>query len=263
MLNGRLVVVGVFCIGWDWGFVVSLSIFPSFIHFFFFCFFALCQAGAEGLMVFDSHGGQLSPAMYKVSIIFIFINFSFSSLSFSFLSQEFSLPFLKDIVKRVKEGIKNRWEELKVERRAAREERKKKEQEKKEEDKQENDDDKMQIDEEQQQREKEQEEYEEGECPFVPMGVFSKGSHYALEMLSESGYDIVGLDWTIDPSEAVKRTGNKVFFSFLFFSFLFFSFFFSVFLSDFVFIFIYFFQTGVPSRKLGPLCFVRSPWSCS
>lgn len=38
----------------------------------------------------------------------------------------------------------------------------------------------------------------------VPMTVFAKGGHYALESLSKSGYDVVGLDWTIKPQEARK-----------------------------------------------------------
>lgn len=38
--------------------------------------------------------------------------------------------------------------------------------------------------------------------------VFAKGGHYALETLSQSGYDVVGLDWTIDPSQARKICGS-------------------------------------------------------
>jgi len=33
----------------------------------------------------------------------------------------------------------------------------------------------------------------------VPMVVFAKGGHYAINELSKSGYNVVGLDWTIDP----------------------------------------------------------------
>ncbi|XP_063283777.1 uroporphyrinogen decarboxylase isoform X2 [Pelobates fuscus] len=36
----------------------------------------------------------------------------------------------------------------------------------------------------------------------VPMIVFAKDAHYALENLSQSGYEVVGLDWTIRPQEA-------------------------------------------------------------
>ena len=31
--------------------------------------------------------------------------------------------------------------------------------------------------------------------------VFAKGAHYALGELSTSGYDVLGLDWTIDPRD--------------------------------------------------------------
>jgi len=44
----------------------------------------------------------------------------------------------------------------------------------------------------------------------VPMTVFAKGGHYALKELGESGYDVVGLDWTIDPVEARKLVGKNV-----------------------------------------------------
>uniref|UniRef100_A0A3Q2Q2V0 Uroporphyrinogen decarboxylase n=1 Tax=Fundulus heteroclitus TaxID=8078 RepID=A0A3Q2Q2V0_FUNHE len=40
--------------------------------------------------------------------------------------------------------------------------------------------------------------------------VFAKDAHYALEELSESHYEVVGLDWTIDPRAARERTGGKV-----------------------------------------------------
>ncbi|CCX10858.1 Uroporphyrinogen decarboxylase [Pyronema domesticum] len=44
----------------------------------------------------------------------------------------------------------------------------------------------------------------------VPMTVFAKGAWYALEDLCESGYDVVGLDWTFDPAEAVKIARGRV-----------------------------------------------------
>ncbi|XP_077472319.1 uroporphyrinogen decarboxylase isoform X1 [Stigmatopora argus] len=44
----------------------------------------------------------------------------------------------------------------------------------------------------------------------VPMIVFAKDAHYALEDLSQSHYNVVGLDWTIDPRSARERTGGKV-----------------------------------------------------
>ncbi|XP_077981238.1 uroporphyrinogen decarboxylase-like [Glandiceps talaboti] len=44
----------------------------------------------------------------------------------------------------------------------------------------------------------------------VPMIVFAKGAHYALEELSESSYDVVGLDWTMKPKVARQQVGGKV-----------------------------------------------------
>ncbi|XP_072560511.1 uroporphyrinogen decarboxylase isoform X2 [Paramormyrops kingsleyae] len=44
----------------------------------------------------------------------------------------------------------------------------------------------------------------------VPMIVFAKDGHYALEDLAESHYEVVGLDWTIDPRSARERTGGKI-----------------------------------------------------
>lgn len=44
----------------------------------------------------------------------------------------------------------------------------------------------------------------------VPMTVFAKGAWYALDSLCDSGYDVVGLDWTHDPAEAVKIARGRV-----------------------------------------------------
>uniref|UniRef100_A0A4W3I9E7 Uroporphyrinogen decarboxylase n=1 Tax=Callorhinchus milii TaxID=7868 RepID=A0A4W3I9E7_CALMI len=44
----------------------------------------------------------------------------------------------------------------------------------------------------------------------VPMIVFAKDGHYALEDLSESGYEVVGLDWTIQPKVAREKLGKNV-----------------------------------------------------
>jgi len=37
---------------------------------------------------------------------------------------------------------------------------------------------------------------------FFVQVIFAKGAHYALTSLGESGYDVVGLDWTMDPKNA-------------------------------------------------------------
>ncbi|CAG8593392.1 15370_t:CDS:2 [Funneliformis mosseae] len=44
----------------------------------------------------------------------------------------------------------------------------------------------------------------------VPMTIFCKGSWYALESLSDIGYDTISLDWTIDPAYAKSVTKGKV-----------------------------------------------------
>jgi uroporphyrinogen decarboxylase len=42
--------------------------------------------------------------------------------------------------------------------------------------------------------------------PVVPMTVFPRGSHYSLEVLAlRTVYDVVSLDWTIDPARARHR----------------------------------------------------------
>ncbi len=38
--------------------------------------------------------------------------------------------------------------------------------------------------------------------PEVPTIVFAKGAHYALDVLAASAYDVIGLDWTMDPAKA-------------------------------------------------------------
>ncbi|KAF8469518.1 uroporphyrinogen decarboxylase-like protein [Kalaharituber pfeilii] len=44
----------------------------------------------------------------------------------------------------------------------------------------------------------------------VPMTVFAKSAWYALDALCDSGYSVVGLDWTHDPAEAVKIANGRV-----------------------------------------------------
>ncbi|KAI9700500.1 MAG: Uroporphyrinogen decarboxylase in heme biosynthesis [Bogoriella megaspora] len=46
----------------------------------------------------------------------------------------------------------------------------------------------------------------------VPMIVFAKGASYALERLCESNYDVIGLDWLLDPAEAyaIAQKAGKV-----------------------------------------------------
>ncbi|EAU84308.1 uroporphyrinogen decarboxylase [Coprinopsis cinerea okayama7 len=51
----------------------------------------------------------------------------------------------------------------------------------------------------------------EAGLPDVPLTLFAKGANYALKKLAdESGYDVLGLDWCIDPAEARRIVGDKV-----------------------------------------------------
>jgi len=49
-----------------------------------------------------------------------------------------------------------------------------------------------------------------GGFPHIPCIVFAKGAHYALEELGKSKYDVIGLDWTIDPKIAREKCPGKV-----------------------------------------------------
>lgn len=90
------------------------------------------KAGAQLLQVFESWGGELSPADFA----------------------KFSLPFLKQIAVKVKKALRE-------------------------------------ID------------------LNVPMAIFARGSHYALDDLEKTSYDIVSLDWTISPVQARKALKTK------------------------------------------------------
>jgi len=51
----------------------------------------------------------------------------------------------------------------------------------------------------------------EENLPDVPMTLFAKGANYALGFLAQnSGYDVLGLDWLVDPVEARRVVGDKV-----------------------------------------------------
>ncbi|KAF3934807.1 hypothetical protein ABW20_dc0110242 [Dactylellina cionopaga] len=91
-------------------------------------------AGAQLIQIFDSWAGELSPSDFKI----------------------FSLPYLRQISKRLPEAIKSRGAEP------------------------------------------------------VPLTVFAKGAWYALDELCDSGYNVVGLDWTHDPAEAFKIANGRV-----------------------------------------------------
>ncbi|XP_036749033.1 uroporphyrinogen decarboxylase isoform X4 [Manis pentadactyla] len=50
---------------------------------------------------------------------------------------------------------------------------------------------------------------ESGLAP-VPMIIFAKDGHFALEELAQAGYEVVGLDWTVAPEKARERVGKTV-----------------------------------------------------
>jgi uroporphyrinogen decarboxylase len=45
--------------------------------------------------------------------------------------------------------------------------------------------------------------------PDTPLVVFAKGAHYALEDLVDTDYDVIGLDWTMDPKAARLVVGER------------------------------------------------------
>jgi uroporphyrinogen decarboxylase len=46
--------------------------------------------------------------------------------------------------------------------------------------------------------------------PDVPLVVFAKGAHYALDALAETDYDVISLDWTMAPGAAREAVGDRV-----------------------------------------------------
>lgn len=48
------------------------------------------------------------------------------------------------------------------------------------------------------------------DIPLVPMVVFAKGAMHSLAEMAELGYDVLGLDWSIDPVEARRIVGPNV-----------------------------------------------------
>lgn len=55
-----------------------------------------------------------------------------------------------------------------------------------------------------------QEKLNKQDIPLVPMVVFAKGAMHSLAEIADLGYDIVGLDWSIDPEEARRIVGPNV-----------------------------------------------------
>lgn len=45
--------------------------------------------------------------------------------------------------------------------------------------------------------------------PDVPLVVFARGAHYALDALADTAYDVIGLDWTVMPAAARHIVGGR------------------------------------------------------
>lgn len=50
----------------------------------------------------------------------------------------------------------------------------------------------------------------EANLPDVPMTLFAKGAGSSLKLQSEFGYEVLGIDWTVDPIEARKMVGDNI-----------------------------------------------------
>lgn len=48
------------------------------------------------------------------------------------------------------------------------------------------------------------------EYPDVPVIVFPRGAHYAPKMLADSDFDVISLDWTMDPSDVRANVGDRL-----------------------------------------------------
>jgi uroporphyrinogen decarboxylase len=46
-------------------------------------------------------------------------------------------------------------------------------------------------------------------CPEVPLIAFARGSHYAIESLAATAFDVLSVDWTVAPSTVRKRVGDR------------------------------------------------------
>ncbi|XP_065368024.1 uroporphyrinogen decarboxylase [Calliphora vicina] len=46
--------------------------------------------------------------------------------------------------------------------------------------------------------------------PLVPMTLFAKGAGHSLAEQAQLGYEVLGLDWTVDPEDARKQVGPNI-----------------------------------------------------
>lgn len=59
-------------------------------------------------------------------------------------------------------------------------------------------------------REKLTERLNQQSIPVVPMTLFAKGAGHSLKEQAALGYDVIGLDWTVDILEARKEVGPNI-----------------------------------------------------
>ena len=50
----------------------------------------------------------------------------------------------------------------------------------------------------------------ERNIPSVPMIIFAKDGHFVLDELAHSNYEVIGLDWTIEPEHARRICGQNI-----------------------------------------------------
>ncbi|BAB21078.1 putative uroporphyrinogen decarboxylase [Oryza sativa Japonica Group] len=48
------------------------------------------------------------------------------------------------------------------------------------------------------------------ECPNVPLVLYINGNGGLLERMTDTGVDVIGLDWTVDMADGRRRLGNKI-----------------------------------------------------
>ncbi|XP_077297820.1 uroporphyrinogen decarboxylase [Arctopsyche grandis] len=46
--------------------------------------------------------------------------------------------------------------------------------------------------------------------PTVPMTIFAKGAGHSLNLQAKMGYDVIGIDWTVDPVKARQDVGPNI-----------------------------------------------------
>ena len=43
----------------------------------------------------------------------------------------------------------------------------------------------------------------------VPVILYVNGCHHLLEVMADSGADVLGIDWRVDPADAIRRVGDR------------------------------------------------------